>query len=425
MWFAVPIVAVALTAVLLFARPAAPALGDYAEWTYHGVLLRDVLQGHADAGYVLKNYPVPNSMTTWVLGALMLALPWAVAAKVWLVCEVVLGVAGAAMLHRAAGGRTQAPVVVLVAGAFLGTGFWAGFTNFLVGAALAMMVAAMLLRGVRSRWLYAVLLLAVFFSHMVPFGFAMMLLVLYAWQERAWRLLWQAVPALAMTVWYFAGRTLHGNADGQAGMVATVATFSMRFWVYKANTFLKCWGLINPAISAHDSVLLGVAGAPLFVLLVVLNVVVAAVMLGLLADGVRRALRVAGARERFLWVAVLIFFGVACVMPGALAGISDPGGRMMQVAVWTGVAVGSAAAWERWPGSLAAACSVVLLAANLYLLETVAMRVPVAGVVDGRLPAPLREFAHVYYADRYGDYGAIASGAMDREIYPTALFLKR
>ena len=427
LWPGLPIAAVVALTAVLFSNALPPALGDYAEWTFHGVLLRNVLRGHADAAYLLKNYPVPNSMTTWVLGGLMLALPWTIAAKLWLVCEVVLGLAAAEMLRRAAGGPTRWVTPVLLAGAFLGTGFWAGFTNFLVGTALAMMFAAMLLRAVESGWLYGAVLLLAFFSHMVPFGFALLLFGLYAWQKRAWRLLWQTVPALAMSAWYFAGRALHGNADGQAGMVASVATFSTRFWIFKVNTFLKCWGFINPAMSEHDSVLLAAAGGAVFVMLLVLNVAIAVCVLGALAASADRALRNGDARDRFLWIGVVVFFAVACLMPGALAGISDPGGRMMQVAVWTGVAALRPMRRERWAGAVAGVCSVGLLAMNLYLLKTVAMRVPAPDTAGagGRLPVAIRQFAHVYFADRYSDYGALERGDMDPAIYPTALFLMR
>ncbi len=428
-WVAVggSLAAIGIVGWILLGGTTAPALGDFAEWTYHGVLLRDLLRGQADAGYVLKGYPVPNSLTTVMLGGLMTVLPWVIAAKVFLIGEVLLGLGCAVALRRAAGEDGRWPVLVLTASALLGTNFWAGFSNFTIGTALAMLMGAMLLRDVRSRWWYAVLLLAVFFSHMIPFGFALVLVGGSAWQRRRWALGWQALPALAMTAWYFAGRAMQGNADGQARIPASVAYLSGRFWIFKANTYVRCWGFVNPAMGEHDSVLLDRVGPWIFGVLFVLNAVVAAVVLVLLLRSVVRSWRTR-AQDRFFWLGVAGFVGVACMMPGALAGISDPGGRMMQVAVWSGVAAitvrGDRGGW-RWLGPVAAGSSAALLGVNLYLLATAAMRPPVAGSVAGPFPAAVRQFAHVYYADRTFDYGAIERGRMEQEIYPTALFLKR
>jgi hypothetical protein len=118
-----------------------------------------------------------------------------------------------------------------------------------------------------------------------------------------------------------------------------------------------------------------------------------------------------------------VFFLASLGMPGAAAGISDPGGRMMQVAVWCGVCL--VATKRDWTGALLGCCALVLLGVDIYLLGAVGMRPPVGGATAGPLPARAREFAHVYYADRWSFYAAIEAGKMDEDIYPTAMFLKR
>lgn len=403
-------------------RSGVPSLGDYGEWTYHGVLLRDVLQGHADAAYALKNYPVPNSLTVAGLGVLMLVLPWKIAMKVWLLCELGLGLVCMQQLQRASG-RLQGWRVVVLAGAMLlGTTFWFGFTNFMFGIYLAMLLCSMLLQGVESRWRYASLLLLIFFSHMIPFGFAVLVLGLYAAQTGRWKLLWQTGPAFAVTAWYFAGRMAHGNADGRAGMVAAAPYLTGQFLLYKVNSYLKCWGFVNPAIGGEDSVLLKVAGAKVFVLLFVLNGIVALGVLGLLALEARRAIK-ERTSQRFFWAAVSGFLLVSLLMPGAMAGISDPGGRMLQVAVWCGVCL--AVARGRWLGEVLGGCAFVLLAVNCWMLQTVAMGVPMTGSTGGKIPAHVREFAHVYYSSKAAYLWDVETGQREREIFPTALFLKR
>ncbi len=96
---------------------------------------------------------------------------------------------------------------------------------------------------------------------------------------------------------------------------------------------------------------------------------------------------------------------------------------MMQVAMWSGVCLVTTR--HRWQGVLLAACGAVLLATNLYLGATVAMKPPTQGEMAGSLPATLRQFGHVYYADRAGVYGQFEAGRMDLDIYPTAMFLRK
>jgi hypothetical protein len=77
-------------AVVVLSFPAPPILRDYPDWVYQGVLLAKALTGHPVAGYALKPYPVPNSMTTVGLGVLTVAFGWQLAAKLWVVVYLVL-----------------------------------------------------------------------------------------------------------------------------------------------------------------------------------------------------------------------------------------------------------------------------------------------------------------------------------------------
>jgi hypothetical protein len=419
---ALSIASLALMAAIMFAAPPAPILSDYVEWVYHGVLLRDLLQNHPDPAYLLKPYPVPNSLTTLGLGTLMLLLPWKIAAKLWLVCGMSVGLACAYSLQKASAQRQGWQLPVITATALLGINFWCGFTNFLFGTYFAMLLCALLLREIQSRWAYAALLILTFFSHMIPLGFALLVVGLYAAQKRQWRLLWQTLPALGLSVWYFAGRAVFGDPDGKAGMVASVPYMSPLFAAFRVNTFLKCWGFVNLASTFHDSILLRLVGAKIFVLLFLLNAILATSLLWLLARSAWSAV-LGKTGQRFFWLAVTIFFGVSLVMPEAAAGISDPGGRMLQVAVWCGLCV--VAIRKFWTGIALAACAIVLLAFSCYQMAAVAEKPPMTGSTDGAIPAWMRQFGHVVYTDRLPAYDCIDNGHMDLPIYPTAMFLKR
>ena len=63
----------------------APLLQDYPDWVYQGVLFQHTLAGHTDPGYVLHHYPVPNSLTTVMLGLLNLLFGWQLTAKIWII----------------------------------------------------------------------------------------------------------------------------------------------------------------------------------------------------------------------------------------------------------------------------------------------------------------------------------------------------
>ena len=312
-------------------------------------------------------------------------------------------------------------LVVFSSAALFGGPFWFGFTNFLLGISFAMLVCAELLRPAPRRWLLGFLLLLTFFAHMVPFAFAMLVLLLYMKQSSRRKLSLCTVPSLLFSAWYFIGRFTHGNTDGKAGMLASVPYLTPAFAAFKAATYLKSWGFINPSLGGEDSIMLSAAGAAGFLALLALDVAVALAILWLFVRIARRASSSEPSRL-FLWYAIAIFALVAMVMPGAAAGISDPGGRMMQSSLWCGVLLVSARS-QRAKAAMAAG-STSLLAVNLYLMIFVVCRPPASGLGSSPFPAEVREFGHVLYAGRWSYYDNITRRQMNRAIYPTALFIE-
>lgn len=418
----VAIAAIATLAILFFASRNAPLFSDYVEWTYHGVLLRDWMQGHPDGAYFLKSYPVPNSLTTVGLGVLMLAMSWKAAAKLWLLIDVCVGLWCASRLQRAAGTRQGWQNVVITAGALVGIDLWCGFTNFQFGTYFAMLFCALLMEPRRREWVYGLLLILLFFTHMIPFGFAVCVLCLYAWQRNRWRLLWQTAPSLLLCLWYFLGKLAHGNMDSAAGMRSSVPYASPAFVAFRVNTYLKCWGFVNVTSTFNDSILLKIAGPAVFAFLFAMDVAIGAIVLALAVRAARQGLGRQSPR-RFFWITTVLFFAVGLAMPGAAAGISDPGGRMLQLAVWCAVCMVTTRG--AWAGRVLSGCAVVLIGASLYQVAAVGLRPPMRGTVAGPLPGIVRRFGHVLYIDRAGDYDNISQGRMDADIYPTAMFLKR
>ena len=410
-------------AVLIFAHRGGPSLTDYANWTYQGELLRAHLLGLPDPAHRLKSYPVPNSLTTIGIGLLGLALPWLVAAKVWLVVQLGLCFAAMRYLLRTVAAPAAAWIVVPQA-VFLNVNFWYGFMNFELGLAWVMVFAALLLRRLRGdrvhAWVLAAMLVLVFFTHMIPFCFCVLLLGFYALQAGRLRELWVAAPSVLLTIWYVLGRfLLAGNADGQAGMQETVRNYSAAFWVFKANSYAKSFGFVNPL--GFDQVVFGRWG--FYALLLAEACLAAAVAWGLLrvASTVIRG----KSSDRFFWLGLGLMAPVYLLAPGAALGISDPGARVLQTALALGLAL-------CWPGMrkplrvVAGSCAVLLAAGGLIMF------LDYGGALGASLHTDMpgmatraAQFVRVPNVDQDYFYGALDRGDLRLTVFPTGMLLNK
>ena len=408
-------------AALLLAHRTMPSLTDYANWTYQGVLLRDHLLGHADPLHVLKSYPVPNSAATLGIGLLALALPWKLAAKAWLLVQLAICFVALRQVFCAVSARWSA-WMILPPALFLNVNFWYGFMNFELGLAWVLLLAALLLRRARGEkardWPVGALLLIAFFTHMIPFAMGGLMVLLFVWQTRRVRMLWQVLPSAAVAAWYVLGRfLLAGNADGQAGMQATMRNYSAAFWAFKVNSYLKSFGLVNPL--ARNPLLLGRVG---FGLLFGVNLLLAGLMAWLMLRAAQKALRERKA-ERFLWVAVLMVSPVFLLAPGEALGVSDPGARLLQVALALALALAC-----REPGRVllvAGLCGAVLSIVGLGLFAREGFAPAAKMGTRAGVPKALADFAHVPNDDQDYFYGAIDVGDETLKIFPTGMFLNK
>jgi hypothetical protein len=412
-----------LYAVMLLAHHSAPALCDYNDWTYEGVLLKNQMLGLPDPAHVLKHYPVPNSIGTIGIALLSLVFSWQIAAKLWLCVQ--LAVSFFTMRHMMRTCRSDVALwFVIPTAVFLNTNLWYGFVNFQLGLCWAILMASLLLRQEQREWMFGVLLILAFLTHMIPFAFAGLLLVLYVIQSRRTRLLWQLVPSAFLSAWYVVGRYLAANdADGQAGMVSPVRTYSAAFWAYKGNTYLKSFGFINPT-DATGSVAARVVGPVVFVLSEVANIVLCLIIGWFLIQGAIKAYRERRA-ERFVWTAALIFGPLYLLVPGVALGVSDPGSRLLQtllaVVIFLCVTEG-----RRGKGAirLAGACATLLaiVAATLFY-EVIFTTQRQTGTVVPHLPNAVATLAHVPTHTKWYYYTALERGDMNLAVFPTAMFL--
>jgi len=418
--------ALAAFAASLWLHPAPPALGDFGDWTYEAVLLRDLLLGHGHAGYWLKQYPVPNSFNTVVMALFGIVLPWKAAAKLYLCLQLAIGFVASLALFAAARSRRpglRSTLWFVVPGAvFLGVNFWYGFMNFQVGVAWAMLVCALLLVGSEGIVLFSFLLTLTFFTHMIPCAFACLAVLLYARQYRRWRILWSLLPVVILSGAYVVGRFVYAhNADAQAAIDTKIRYLSGAFFAFKVNTFLKSFGFVNPSSNLDTSVALRLFGDKVFLVLFLLNALLAAIFLYLIVRRVTECFRTR-CPQSFLWWTFLIFVMSYAVAPGKGLGVSDPGARLLQTALWIALFL---VADSEWLMRIAAVCGLCLLAANFVLFNTLATAPPQAGAEQTKLPPFIAHFGHMPYQDKTQYYDDLARGRFNEDIFPTGLFLKR
>ncbi len=414
-----------LYVLIIFGHRSIPSLTDYANWTYQGVLLRDHLLGLPDASHALKLYPVPNSAATVGIGLLCLLMPWQLAAKLWLAMQLLLALTSIRYFLRATG--VDASASLLGAVLFLNLNFWDGFINFQMGMSWVLVLAALLLRRQEARergrdWVVGALLLLTFFTHMLPFAFAGLLVVLFCVQLRRFRLLWQLLPSGIACVWYAAGRYLLGaNAEEQAEMAEPVRNYSAAFWAFKGNSYLKSLGFLNPTYLGK-SALAGWVGFAGFVLLFAVNLALAAAIAWCFFSVLRRGLS-PGTPERFLWVGVVALLPLYVVAPVSLLGVSDPGSRLLQLSLVLGLLL--CARSSNSSLAIAKGCAFVLMTVDIAMFAHFAYGPERPGAEGSAVPRSVLSFAHVFNHDQDYLVQALDHGDQTKPVFATGMFLNK
>ncbi len=415
-------------ALLILLHPTPPPLGDFADWVYQGQLLARHLHGLPDPMHHLKPYPVPNSTATVLLGLLSACMPWQVAAKIFLCLALVLAWFGIRALSHTSG-TPRWIWLVAPSAFFLNINFWYGLISFHLAVSLLFLFLAVVLRSDatgHSRALQTLLLVLLFFTHMVPFTFACLVLICRCSLRRDLRSLAPVWPSAALLLWYIAGRFRGGNPDTETAMnpgAGSVGFFAM----YKVNTLLKSFGFVNPGDLYEHSTALALLGRPFYLLLFTANLVVCATVLVLLwpkltawAAALRRP-QGQSTREAAIGAAILLCLPVYLLLPRAMLGISDPGARVLQVALYTGIffCTRGTGTWRISAGS-----SVLLAASGLVLFARTAFVEPVTGDRPA-VPEIAERLALVPYTGSQGAYDLLKRGDYTLVVFPTGLFVTK
>ncbi len=417
-----------LYVAIVLGSPGAPALQDYPDWIYQSVLFRDVVLGHPIPGYVLKAYPVPNSLMVFWVGLAATVVSWVWAAKLWLVLHLLLAAGATLHLCRALRTHSTAMLVTVPTLLFLNLDFWYGNENFQWGICFVILWISTLLRGNTQRGFLAAFLVLIFFTHMICCACAALLLVTFARQRREYRLLLALLPVFLLMAWYVLGRyLLAGNADDPlAHLPGPKMTYgSVTFLVFKVNAFFKLMGFVNVLDGSGHSITFGLLPLPVAYCMLVCTLVAAIGFYWLAWVRWRSEGRSVAADFRWLWEAAVILLIGAILAPANALGVADPGSRLLALAM--AIVVFDVLRTDSKATAAVSICVVVLSFLNLgqfafvqYEPEQVAAAAP-----GGLPPALVLRFAHVQPGAGLEYYEHIESRQMDLNIFPTALFLRK
>ena len=203
-------------AILLSYHP--PLFMDYPDWVYQGVLFGKFLSGHPVAGYVLKHYPVPNSISTVGLGLFTLAFGWVVAAKAWMVLYLVVACGTCIYTGKVLEVSEDAVWWLLPGIIFFSRTYELGTINFDLGVCVFLLLVCALRRTEPRAWIVLGLVFLCFFAHFVTYAAAMLLVLFYCIGQHRWRLLWVSAATLPLLLWYAIARSLAHTNESALGV---------------------------------------------------------------------------------------------------------------------------------------------------------------------------------------------------------------
>lgn len=406
-------------AVLCFRHP--PYLQDYPTWVYEGTLYAQALTGHANPAFLVKRFPVPNMLSDLGLAALSLLFGWVWAAKVWVLAYLLVC---ACAVRRMAKTRPQAATLLYWMSPTLfivGLPFWYGFLNFNFGLALLLYLLAELEQQQPSMGKLTVFLTLAFMAHAVPFLVCSLLLLVFAATQKRLRMLVVFAPSLLLGLWYVYGRfVLTGDPEKEIPADTIVPYGSLSFLVYKANTFFKLLGYVNPVLP-HKQLTAVTFGHIGMLVLLLLSAGVGVIFLTsaiVRFIGFWRGDRTA----RLHWIPILLLVVAALLSPSALLGVSDPGARFLTCAF---VLLLLHLPSREKTAPLLISGSALLGLAGITLFFALA-REPIPGKTEkAALPTGAAKFAHVEPLSRSRYYLELQQNEWKEPVFQTALLLNR
>jgi hypothetical protein len=190
---------------------------DYPAWLYQGLVFSRYLQKQAVPGYALKHYPIPNAISTVILGVLDLWFRAETSGKILLSLSVTLFVLGAIYLLAWRTERYAGEAVCAVSlGYALSAHVFRGNLNYVIAVGLM----CLYLGYVSRRWstanaatvlMSALFLILIFVAHLLPYVVAVVatfFIALVSDRPTAAikRTIIVSAPSLGLLAWYALAR---------------------------------------------------------------------------------------------------------------------------------------------------------------------------------------------------------------------------
>jgi hypothetical protein len=210
------------------------------------------------------------------------------------------------------------------------------------------------------------------------------------------------------------------NVDGSIILKESVGYLTPGFWAFKVNSYFKSFAFINPETKTTlVSILRAMVGNAGYVVLFLLNALLAIIVFWLIVRAILASFS-EGKNDRFFWTAFVLAVPLYCLAPVKALGVSDPGARILQTALWVALLF---VARPRRAGWAVATAAITLSVTNLSLFSLLVVRPqPQSVSVQTRLPKPLIRFAGVQYDGRDCYYKALDEGDMSKPVFPTGVF---
>jgi hypothetical protein len=230
-------------------------LQDYPDWLYQGTLLSQAIKGTLSEHYRVVPYPVPNAISTLLIGLLGLVFRPEVAGKLTLTLYVLTFIAGSAYLFTSTGGRLGPVFCIPLALLFSGF-FFHGYLSYLLALCPLFFGIGYLLRQHEERASVSVGVvlaasLLLYLSHALAYAAWLVFLGLFfaarPSRRLAGRLLLALAPSLALLAVYVL-QTAQGAGD-------TRIFYGERWLAGKLGTLFPSFHLFHgfyPVTSALD-----------------------------------------------------------------------------------------------------------------------------------------------------------------------------
>ena len=306
-----------------------PPFQDFNETAYQAFIAKLAVLGDLPSAICVEQKPVPNVSATFVMSGLMFLFSPIQASRVFLIIYLSAAAVIAVLIARRkqTNGHWQATALVVFAVVFVGSAFWSGYVNYLVG--LLLIGVYLCLSDERQAspvWIIPFTVTA-FFCHALVF---LPMCILATWHlvtRRRWLVLVLSMTPGALLVLLY--KMLPGYVERYSEPPFGLA----KMMAYKAYTVFKA-GPYHDFLFADGS---NYTRAPwLYYLGVFANVAFGAALVVALGLGLRAALKRSGITVHTLTFITLI--GIFLVLPNMALAVVNPGERFWYPAVLIGLA---------------------------------------------------------------------------------------